>query len=177
MKADIQRALGGLGVVHIGEVTVSDIVFNPAFRAACTANQCGKYNTNWACPPGAGEVSALIARARRYARGLVIQSVWPLSDAFDFDGMMAGETQHNTLFRQAVALARTRASGLLALSAGACSLCETCTFPHGEPCRLPDQAIASLEAYCIDVTALVDTAGLAYNHGPNTVAYVGLILF
>jgi predicted metal-binding protein len=65
----------------------------------------------------------------------------------------------------------------LALSAGACSICETCTYPDGEPCRLPEKAMASLESYGIDVAQLIASSGLSYNNGPNTVSYVGVILF
>jgi predicted metal-binding protein len=206
MTPAIQRVLSELGVTHAGEVAVADIVFAPAFRDACVANACGKYGTNWACPPGIGEASDLIARAQKFTRGLVLQTVWPLQDAFDFDGMMAGAEKHNALFRKAVArviplLEPQRTAALpcaaraavgrqslaaeriedrsrhLALSAGACSICKTCTFPRGEPCRLPEQAMSSLEAYCIDVTALIDTAGLSYTNGPDTVSYVGLLLY
>jgi hypothetical protein len=42
---------------------------------------------------------------------------------------------------------------------------------------MPDQMIASLEAYCIDVAALLEAAGLRYNNGPGTVSYAGLILW
>jgi predicted metal-binding protein len=198
MTETVRQALTELGVTHTGEVGVADIVFNPAFRDACVANSCGKYGTNWACPPGVGEPADLIARARRFARGLVLQTVWPLQDAFDFDGMMAGAEKHNALFRNAVArvapllepqgAARPRAvrpeAGRtenrprhLALSAGACSICGTCAFPRGQPCLHPAQALSSLEAYCIDVAALIDTAGLSYVNGPNTVSYVGLLLY
>jgi len=62
------------------------------------------------------------------------------------------------------------------LSAGACSVCETCTYPAGKPCRFPNQAISSLEAYGIDVANLIARSGLSYMNGPNTVSYVGLIL-
>jgi predicted metal-binding protein len=178
MNANIQALLSELGMTHTGEVAVADIVFNTAFRDACVANACGKYGTNWTCPPAVGEPADLIARAQKFTRGLVLQTVWPLEDVFDFDGMMAGYKNHNALFRKAAArVVPLLASGpTLALSAGACAICETCTFPRGEPCRLPQQALPPLESYCIDVAALIDAAGLAYTNGPNTVSYVGLIL-
>jgi len=174
-----KSALADLGITRYGVVPVAEIVFNEAFREACASNQCGKYGTNWACPPGVGAPAALIARARRFRNGLVVQTVWPLEDAFDFDGMMAGGQKHNALFRRAMAQVTPLFSvgETLALSAGACSLCETCTYPSGQPCRLPDQALSSLEAYGVDVAALISCAGLSYSNGPSTVSYVGLILF
>ena len=108
----------------------------------------------------------------------MIQTVWPIEDAFDIDGMLAAGDRHNALFRRAVGALgpRLAAGGFLALSAGACSACETCTYPAGEPCRRPGQAVASLEAYGIDVARLIACSGLAYVNGPNTVSYVGLLL-
>lgn len=179
MEKRVRALLAECGVTRCGEVAVADLVFNAAFREACASNQCGKYGTNWACPPGVGSPPALEARARRFTRGLVIQTVWPIEDMFDFDGMLAGGDQHNALFRQvAERVAPLLSSGeTLALSAGACSVCGTCTYPSGEPCRRPDKAMASLESYGIDVAALIGRAGLSYTNGPDTVSYVGMILY
>jgi len=175
----VKAALAALDITRYGLVPVPEIVFSEAFRAACESNQCGKYGTNWACPPGVGEPAALIAQAQRFRSGLVIQTVWPLEDQFDFDGMMAGGVGHNALFRKAVAEVTPllSSSETLALSAGACSVCETCTYPSGAPCRLPQKAMSSLESYGIDVARLIESGGLSYNNGPNTVSYAGVVLF
>lgn len=176
MTQTFHNILADLGITRFGDIAVDALVFNPVFRDACAMNQCGKYGTNWACPPGVGSPDALAARARRFTRGLVIQTVWPLTDAFDLEGMMDAAARHNALFRRVAAHIAAHQTPTLALSAGACEGCEPCTYARGEPCCLPDQAIASLEAYCIDVAALLDAAGLRYNNGPGTVSYVGLIL-
>jgi predicted metal-binding protein len=177
--AIVKKRLSDLGVSRSGVVPVAKIVFSEAFRASCESNQCGLYGTNWSCPPGVGAPAELIARARRFREGLVVQTVWPLEDQFDFDGMMAGRDKHTELFRKVVASVGPLLSPgeKLALCAGACSVCESCTYPSGEPCRLPDQAMASLESYGVDVAALISRAGLSYTNGPNTVSYVGLILY
>ena len=179
LSENVIAALATLNITRYGIVPVSEIVFSMEFRAACESNQCGKYGTNWACPPGVGEPAALIAQAQKFLSGLVIQTVWPLEDPFDFDGMMAGEVGHNALFRKAVERVTPLLSAgeTLALSAGACSICETCTYPSGAPCRLPQKAMSSLESYGIDVARLIESSGLSYNNGPNTVSYVGVILY
>jgi len=46
-----------------------------------------------------------------------------------------------------------------------------------EPCRHPDLAVSSVEAYGINVIALQKTANLPHYKGKETVIYVGLILF
>jgi predicted metal-binding protein len=177
--SQIKDLLAGLGVSRYGVVPTSGIVFSEAFRESCESNQCGQYGSNWACPPGVGLPAELIERARRFREGLVIQTVWPLEDQFDFDGMMAGRDKHTALFRETVArvLPLLPSGEKLALCAGACTVCEACTYPSGEPCRQPDQAMASLESYGIDVAALISRAGLSYSNGPDTVSYVGLILY
>ena len=58
-----------------------------------------------------------------------------------------------------------------------CKICKECTYPDGEECRFPDKAVASVEAYCIDVNALVTSCDIPYINGPNTVSFVGLFLF
>jgi len=180
MDEAVKQALADLGVTHVGTVTVSDIVFSASFRDACASNVCGRYGTSWSCPPGVGPLDELIARVRRFRLGLVVQTVWPISDSFDYDGMMAANRKHNTLFHRAVGAVKPLLSPdgrILPLGAGACALCEPCAYPEGKPCRHPDHMFASLEAYGIHVTELIDRAGLAYTNGPNTVSYVGLILY
>ena len=59
-------------------------------------------------------------------------------------------------------------------------MCEKCTyptFPNDGPCRNPDYAVSSVEAYGMNVSALMKTAGMPYNHGKGAIGFVGLILF
>lgn len=64
----------------------------------------------------------------------------------------------------------------LFLGAGGCRLCKKCTYPN-EPCRRPEEAIVSAEAYGIDVMKLMRDNQLKYNNGPNTVTYIGGMLY
>ena len=66
---------------------------------------------------------------------------------------------------------------LLPLDKGCCSICPRCAYLDKEPCRNPDEALSSIEAYGMNVIALQKSAGLPYYGGKNTVLYVGLILF
>jgi predicted metal-binding protein len=68
-------------------------------------------------------------------------------------------------------------SGALVLGAGGCPLCEECTAKVNQPCRFPDQAVTSLEAYGINVSTTAGKAGMKYINGANTVTYFGAILF
>jgi len=66
---------------------------------------------------------------------------------------------------------------VLHLTAGACGVCERCGKEDGIPCRFPDRATSSLEAYGIHVARLSESAGMKYINGVNTVTYFGAILF
>jgi predicted metal-binding protein len=66
---------------------------------------------------------------------------------------------------------------VLHLGAGGCGVCEVCAKRTGEPCRFPEKAMPSLEAYCINVSELARAAGMKYVNGQNTVTYFGAVLF
>ena len=66
---------------------------------------------------------------------------------------------------------------MLPLNAGCCRICGRCAYLDGEPCRKPDEAVASVEAYGIDVMQMEKDVGIPYYNGKNTISYVGLILF
>ena len=64
-----------------GITKVEDIQFEPEFRKACEANSCGNYGKCWMCPPDAGPIDELIARAKTYRYALVHQTIGQLVDS------------------------------------------------------------------------------------------------
>ena len=160
-------------------LNTSDIRFVEDFRKACEQNSCGKYGTNWMCPPAVGSFEELKAKVLKLSEGVVFQTVYKLENSFDFDGMTQAAKVHDRIFRNILKYIRSNKNykGVFPLNVGACKVCEKCTYLDGEKCRFPDKAVASLESYCIDVTALVTGCGIPYNNGPNTVSFVGLFLF
>jgi predicted metal-binding protein len=131
------------------------------------------------CPPAIESFEDVKTKVLEFSDGVVFQSVCSLEDSFDFDGMMKAEDIHRKIFNRILDYVQLDmgCSDVLALNAGACKVCNKCTYPDGEGCRYPDKAVTSLEAYCIDVNALLACCDIAYNNGPNTVSYVGLFLF
>ena len=167
------------GAAASAVIDTADIEFVPDFRAACEANTCGNLGRNWMCPPNVGEPEELKAEALKFPKGVVFQTVYQLEDAFDFEGMQEAGKVHENVFRRLFdyigsVLNRT---DFLPMSIGGCKFCNECSCPSGEPCRFPDKAVASLEAYCIDVNNLLTGCGIPYNNGPATVSCVGLFLF
>ena len=164
--------------VKVVSLANDDIVTERALRKACEQNVCGKYGTNWMCPPGIGEIDPLIEKVRSYGDGLLIQSVYELEDSFDFEGMMKSAEWHRNSFLSLLKAIEQHIDGksLLPLNAGHCDICQECTFKQNKTCRFPDKAISSVEAHGIDVSRTLSKVGLKYNNGPDTVSYVGIIL-
>ncbi len=157
----------------------SEIQFHEDFRKACEKNFCRKYDTNWMGPPAVGPISELKQRATAYRQGLLFQTVHSLNSNFDIKGMLSAAQVHQKVFRDLLEKIRSTypSEDILPLSAGCCSVCEKCAYLDKEPCRHPDQAVSSVEAYGMNVIALEKSAGLPYYNGKNSVTYVGLILF
>ncbi|MEY8001322.1 DUF2284 domain-containing protein [Clostridium sp. Mt-5] len=164
---------------HAAMIDVSQIRFYEDARKACERNVCGNYNTNWMGPPAVGPIDKLIAEAKGYNEGLLIQTVHQLSGPFDLKGMKASVQVHEDIFRKILSHVKSKYKfkELLSLSAGCCRLCKVCTYIDGTKCRFPDKALSSLEAYGIDVIALEKSCGIPYYNGLNTVSCVGLVLF
>ena len=165
---------------HAAIALTSQISFVPEFRKACEQDTCRKYATNWMCPPGVGEFDVLKAKALEYKQGLFFQTVHQVASSFDLKGMYAAKTVHDPIFRNILAYFRTRPEikRMLPLNAGNCDLCPRCTYlDDKQPCRFPDLAIPSVEAFGIDVINLEKAINIPYYNGKNTVSYVGMILF
>jgi len=172
IKLAINAGAAGAGIAEVNQIT-----FRREFRAACAQNSCGKYGTCWMCPPDVGDTDEMIAHAKEYQYMLVFQSIDPLEDSFDIEGMERAAAKHNAL---ALRLAKQLAGILenpLRLGAGACHVCARCAKADDLPCRCPEHASASLEAYGIAVSELAALSGLAYINGPDTVTYFGGFLF
>jgi predicted metal-binding protein len=165
------------GATRAAMVDVELIQFSESFRELCEMNNCGKYNTNWMCPPAVGPFEELRRKVLGFRKGLVVQTVYQMEDSFDFEGMMTAADIHERVFRDIIAYIRSTGivDPFFPLNAGVCRYCEECTYPDSD-CLFPDEALASVEAYGIDVTALVTACGIPYNNGQASVSYVGLIL-
>ncbi len=177
-QQEILEKLREMGAYKAGFVPVNKIVFEPEFRKMCESNACGMYGRSWMCPPHVGPVEELIAKAKAYDWALVYQVVGELEDSYDFEGMMETGKLMNELTQAVREVFReTFGEDTLHLGAGGCRLCPVCAKQTEEPCRFPDKALASLEAYGVAVSQLAPMAGMKYINGPDTVTYFGAVLF
>ncbi len=158
-------------------LTVDKIPFDPIFRTYCEANSCGNYGRNWRCPPEEGPIEQLIARAKSFDYAVIYQTVYPLEDSFDFEGMQEAGKLHNQLACTITTLlAGLPMTDRMHLGAGGCRMCEKCAKITNEPCRHPEKSMSSLETYGINVSQLAKVCGMNYINGVNTVTYFGAYL-
>lgn len=173
---EVEAAVRDAGVSNCARISQEQIVYDPVFREICAKNSCGLYGKCWMCPPDVGDIHALIEEAKSYPFAVLYQTITAIEDSFDYEGMTEAARKHNANARE---INRALGGGLpyLNLTSGGCHFCETCLKQFDRPCPFPDEAMASLEAYGMDVYNTAKNAGLKYINGQNTVTYFGMVLF
>ena len=164
---------------HAKTIPLSQVTFSNEVRKLCEQNMCGNFGKSWTCPPAVGSVEELQTRLSDFTRLLIVDKVYPLENSFDWEGMKKDgrDFQLRLLkFKKRLQKAEPERPFTI-LGAGACKLCETCTYGEEKPCRKPEHAIVSLEAFGIDVMKMMQESGLKVNNGPNTVTYIGGIFY
>lgn len=159
-------------------VSQKQIILSQEFRTICKGNGCGNYGQCWMCPPDVGEIESLMREVRRYPEGLLYQTIGRLEDSYDIEGMTQSAENH----MQVSLRLQRRAKVLLTaeplhVSCGGCHLCERCAKRDHLPCRHPELALPSMEAYGVDVYNTACNAGLQYCNGQNTVTFFGMVLW
>ena len=153
------------------------INFSEEVRGMCAQNSCGKFGTNWQCPPAVGSVDENRLICQRFNNALILNTVAELEDSFDFEGMMEAGANHKKTALQIKDFMKSLTDDFLMFGAGGCNLCPRCSYLDGEPCRKPDETMPAMEACGIFVVELCKTTGLKYINGQDTVTYFSLILF
>lgn len=163
------------GFEHVGPLNVAALEFNPAVRDMCAAGRCNMYGKCWTCPPGCGTLEEISVRAAAYRRGILLQSTGQMEDDFDVETMMDTEKLQKERFKVFVDKVREKYPGCLPMSSGACTVCPICTYPDA-PCRFPQLAVPSMEAYGLVVSQVCEGSGQAYYYGPKTITYTACVL-
>ena len=126
-------------------------------------------------PPGCGTLEECEQRVRKYKLGILVQTVGELEDSLDGEGMMRTEAMHKASFYSLEKDLRKFYPNMLPIGAGCCIKCKTCTCPDA-PCRFPDQAFSSMEAYGMLVMQVCQANHLDYYYGPGKIAYTSCYL-
>lgn len=163
------------GFTHTAPLDPATIELKDEVRAMCADNTCGQYAKRWSCPPGCGELADCAARIAGYRTGILVQTVGELEDSMDVEAMMEAEAAHKEHFQILYDRLRREYPDMLALGAGGCTQCKTCSYPDA-PCRFPGKMVSSMEAYGMLVVDVCQKNNLAYYYGPNTIAYTSCFL-
>lgn len=166
------------GAAKAALIPQSKIILNAAFRDICAGNACGNYGKCYTCPPQIGDIHELMEKVRQFPHGLLYQTIAPLEDSFDFEGMMdAGKEHAQVSQRIQRAVTSLLRKPFLHLAAGGCHLCDTCAKRQDLPCRNPSLVLPPLEGYGVDVYQTTLSTDLRYINGANTVTFFGMVLF
>lgn len=114
---------------------------------------CPNYGTVWACPPFEFDVEPLM---RRYRHVFIIASeITPVEPSLPLDRAQELLKPERMRLEKLLHDLENETGGMALAFAGKCLYCPDgeCARASGEPCRHPDMARPSLEAWGIDVSA------------------------
>ena len=144
-----------LGFSDAAVINTDKLVFVPEYRVFCEDNLCGNYDKNPACPPESGTVEEMKARALKFEKTLVLQTMQ--------DGLMdykKAKLYHNKLTEQlAEKIKEAGKTELLIMSAG--------PYKHNY----------CMSAYCVDAQKMADAAGMLCWTSDGMIRYFSQILF
>lgn len=172
----IARLAKQAGFTHVAPLDVKTLNLKPEVREMCKSNSCGQYAKRWSCPPGCGTLEDCIRQVSTFQHGILVQTVGELEDELDGEGMIEAESIHKANFLRLNEEIRKDLTDVLALGAGCCTLCKTCSYPDA-PCRFPNKRISSMEAYGLVVLEVCKANNLPYYYGKCTISYTGCFLY
>lgn len=144
-------------------------------RSMCAEDKCRAYGKNWTCPPACGTIEECQRRMRQYERGILLQTIGHMQKTIDSRCYRETERRHRENLAAFADWIRAEYPDALCLGAGGCRVCEHCAYP--EPCRFPDKAISSMEAYGLFVTQVCKDNDVPYYYGEKTITYTACVLF
>lgn len=173
---DVKTVALESGFSAAADLNPSALCFRPEVRDMCRADRCRSFGQRWSCPPGCGELELWRSRAAGYRRGVLLQTIGPREDSFDWEAAEAVAGQNAESLRRL--LTRLRAEGLdfLPMGAGTCTRCAVCTYPDA-PCRHPETLAPSMEACGLVVSEVCRACSLPYYYGEQRVAFTCCVLF
>jgi len=164
------------GMTQGKALNMGALVFMPEVRDMCSADRCRSYGKNWCCPPACGTLEEASERIKGYSSGIILQTVGNMEDEFDYETIEDTAKRHKSGFAAFVKELKKDFTDILPMGAGTCTICKECTYPDA-PCRNPDDAIISMEAYGLWVSRVCEMSDIPYNNGKNTITYTSCCLF
>ena len=163
------------GFTAWGPLDVGTLELKQEVRDMCADNTCGRYDRCWSCPPACGSLEECRAKLEGRTFGILVQTTGDVEDSFDIEGMAEIGEDHKAHVNHMYDALRASGADVLALGAGSCTQCQTCTYPDA-PCRFPDQMVASMEAFGLVVLEVCRLNGLKYYYGSDKMTYTSCFI-
>ena len=175
-KTLLEAGLSQLPLYTYHYLTPDQLEFSSRIRWICE-HECPMYGKTWACPPAVGDVEICRGRCMGYHNCLMISTITEVADISDIDETLSTRPEHEAVTNQVRELLREQGIKPYVLSTEACALCERCAWLDGEPCRFPEKMHPCVESHGINVLALLDDLGLAFQYGENVVTWFSLLFY
>lgn len=172
----LERELAELPLYFWDIIDPKTLEFSDRIRWICQ-HECPMYGKTWACPPGVGTVDCCACKCGSYGKCLMISTITEVSDIADIEETLATRPAHEEITNQVGQLLRNQGVEPYILSTEACTLCQRCAYLDGEPCRYPEKMHPCVESHGINLLAVLDQLGLAFQYGENVVTWFSLLLY
>lgn len=172
----LEEKLSELPLYIYDFIDPGELEFSDRIRWICQ-NECPKYGTTWACPPGVGTVAECQKKCMVYHNCLLISSIAEVNDIADIEETLATRPAHEALTEQVGALLKEQGVQPYILSTQACAICDRCAILDNQPCRFPDKMHPCVESHGINVVPILERLGLEFQFGSNIVTWISLLLF
>ena len=176
---DMERLEAGLAELPLLGYFFIDpkgLEFSDRVRWICE-HECPMYGKTWACPPGVGTVEECRAKCLSYENCLMIATVTEVADIADLQQTLATRPDHEAVTNQVGAMMEELGEKPYILSTEACSICEACTCPSGQPCRHRDKMHPCVESHGINLIPTLEENGIEFQFGGNVVTWVSLLFY
>ncbi|MCB5714045.1 DUF2284 domain-containing protein [Lactonifactor longoviformis] len=154
-------------------IPTEELVFSPRIRTICQ-QECQRYGTTWACPPGVGTLEECRERCLSYPQCFFFSTVAEVSDIMDMEETLGTRREHEDIVARIEAFIKGQGIHCMALSTESCDICDECAYPDS-PCRFPEQMHPCVESHGIVVTELAERFEMDYTIGYNQILWFGII--
>lgn len=140
----------------------------------CKENKCGNYNKSWTCPPNAPPLSECQRQISSFGHLMIYKFSFPVKDIRDPGEVRGLLKRQQDIVREIRDEANAKGIRNLSLPGGSCLYCDKCTYPDA-PCRYPDKALNSNDAYALDLASYIESVGLSFKRNDDEVIFFGMM--
>ena len=172
----LENRLAELPLLGYFFIDPKGLEFSDRVRWICE-HECPMYGKTWACPPGVGTVEECKGKCLSYETCLMIATVTEVGDIADLQQTLATRPDHEAVTNQVGEMMTELGAKPYILSTEACSICDECTCPSGQPCRHRDKMHPCVESHGINLIPTLEENGIAFQFGGNVVTWVSLLFY